>query len=845
MKTCYFISAIFVFASCSLSTEPSDNTGSFRVWSDLPAYTQVIEYQNEAGITSDIYDGIWEGEEAPQLPRIAHPSTPIKRWREGEGTNYLNEETDSITDGKYPNPIRIWEAEPYPIGNGRIAASVFHGSGRDRYALNEVSFWSGGLNAGTINNKGDKSFNGEHGPETKDDGFGGYQPVGDLVVDFHAPVQKGSFVREINLNQGVVSSSAIRKGVKIESKAYCSYPDQVMVVHYKADRSGGLNVHFSMVAQRERDLVQAEGNALLFRSVLDNGIVCEARIQISHDGGHLRQEGNKLVLENADACTLITAIETNYEMDYQKGFRGEQPDIRIAQRFKNLLNSSATLDRRHQADYQKLYNRLQLDLGESADSLKALPTYRRLAAYRATERPIDVDLEETLFNFGRYLMICTSRPGSLPAGLQGIWNSMVKAPWGNDYHSNINFQMVYWLPEVGNLSECHLSMLDYLDAMREPFRANTRDYLKAIGETPETPDGEWIVYTSHNPFGAGGWQVNLPGAAWYGLHFWEHFAFTNDTTYLREKAYPVMKELSAYWVKHLKFLGKGGEGFQSNYQPVDVAQYPELAHLPADVLVVPNGWSPEHGPRGEDGVAHDQQIVSELFLNTIKAAKVLQTDSLWAEQLSALQKRLLPSQIGKRGNLMEWMIDRDPETDHRHTSHLFAVFPGSTINMEGTPELAKAARRSLEFRKTTGDSRRSWAWTWRSMLWARLHNGDKAHEMIQGLITHNMLDNLFTSHHLPLQIDGNYGITAAMLEMLVQSHSGVIELLPAPAEAWSKGSVKGLKARGNIEVDIQWENGKVTGRKLSSDVPQTVRLKVNGQYEEVRLDGLHPSEAKY
>jgi alpha-L-fucosidase 2 len=412
---------------------------------------------------------------------------------------------------------------------------------------------------------------------------------------------------------------------------------------------------------------------------------------------------------------------------------------------------------------------------------------------------------------------------------------MIDAPWGNDYHSNINFQMVYWLPEPGNLSECHLSMIDYLDAMREPFRKNTHEYLHAIGENVNKVKDGWVVYTSHNPFGAGGWQVNLPGSAWYGLHLWEHFAFTNDTTYLRNQAYPMMKELCHYWEGQLKSLGKGGENFESNYQRVDVSQYPELAHIKEGTLVVPNGWSPEHGPRGEDGVSHDQQIVSELFANTIQASKILNIDEQWRIHLSEICERMYAPQIGKMGNLMEWMIDRSPETDHRHTSHLFAVFPGKGISLRNTPELAEAAKKSLSYRKTTGDSRRSWAWTWRSLLWARLHEGELAHDMIEGLITHNMLDNLFTTHHIPLQIDGNYGITAAMLEMLIQSHEGIIELLPAPTETWKEGKASGLKARGNIEVDMVWKNGKVTDWKLRSPQHQKVKVLVNNEMIEVDL----------
>ena len=806
---------------------------TMSVWSDQPAFTRLFENQREqTSVTSDLYDGVWEGDPVPHMPRVLHPSPVIKRWQTGEGTDYLDEETSGATKGKYPNPVRIWEAEQYPIGNGRIAASVFHGSGRDRYALNEVSYWSGGRNGGTLNNKGDKGYDGEHGPEVGENGFGGYQPVGDLLIDFNAPVQKGSFVREICLDEGVVRSSGTRKGVTIKSIAFASHLDQVMVLHYRADDRKKFNATISLATQRDADSVSLGHQGLTLASELGNGVRCQAQAVVTSRGGEQISSADHIALHAVDSFTIVIAIETNYLLDYTKGWRGEAPEIRISERLKKIKGKSYDdLFKTHLNNYQPLFNRVRLDLGQSSDSRNAMPTPRRLEAYRTS--PNDPGLEEALFNFGRYLMISTSRPGNLPAGLQGIWNGMIDSPWGNDYHSNINFQMVYWLPEPGNLSECHLAMIDYLWATREPNRLATQEYLEATGHPHGSQSDGWLVYTSHNPFGGNGWQMNLPGSAWYALHMWEHYAFTQDVAYLRNQAYPMMKELSQYWTSHLKTLGEGGKGFESDYKRVEVSLYPELARVKAGTLVVPNGWSPEHGPRGEDGVAMDQEIVSELFLNTIKAAQILGVDQEWVEELKQKQEHLLLPQIGKEGNLMEWMIDRDPVTDHRHTSHLFAVFPGNTISMEKTPELAEAARKSLLMRKTTGDSRRSWSWTWRCMLWARLQDGEKAHEMLEGLITYNMLDNLFTTHHIPLQIDGNYGIAGAMIEMLVQSQNGVIQLLPAPCSKWPEGSVKGVKARGNVVVDMSWKGERVTQWRLTSPQPVPVTVLVNGQRTEV------------
>ena len=826
---------IFYTILCALCGSMGTAGAQQRVWSDKPAYTQVLENEDERGLTSCLWDGVCEGDPAPPMPRMDSRQAHGKRtWQQGEETNYLNAETNALTRGKYPNPVRLWEQESYFIGNGRIAASVLNGSGRDRYVINEVSLWSGGQNKGTINAHGDKSFDGENGPETLDNGFGGSQPVGDLMVDFGMPANRDGFCRAIRLDDGTVTSTAMRRGATIQSRALCSYPDQVMAMHYTSNRGGALSGNILFVTHRPSDMTQVDGNRLTLTCHLPNGMACKAVAEIRPYGGKLTTNANGLVrIENADSCTIVVAVETNYAMDYRSGFRGESPDKRVEQRLAKLQSTSfATLYARHAADYQSLYNRLRLTLGGSSPFMDTLPTAERLAAYKNSRN--DPGLENLIFNFGRYLMIASSRPGSLPAGLQGIWNARVKAPWGNDYHSNINLQMVYWLPEVGNLPECHLPLLDYLYAMREPFRDATNDYLAATGDADRTADG-WLVYTSHNPFGGGGWQVNLPGSAWYALHFWEHYAFTHDNHYLRHTAYPVLKELSLYWERHLKTLGKGARGFQSEYKPVDTTRYPELDSVREGTLVVPNGWSPEIGPRGEDGVSHDQEIVSALFANTIKAARALGTDKAFAERLSQKLSRMLQPGIGKKGNLMEWMIDRDPVTDHRHTSHLFAVFPGSQINMEQTPALAQAALRSLEMRKTSGNSLRAFAWAWRSCLWARFRDGNRAHEMMEGLLCHNMLDNLLTTQNLPLQMDANYGVAAAMIETLVQSQSGIVELLPAPVSKWASGEASGIKARGNLEVDLSWDNGRVSSWKIYSTQrkPGKVRVKVNGQYHEV------------
>ncbi|AHF14361.1 hypothetical protein NIASO_02530 [Niabella soli DSM 19437] len=446
--------------------------------------------------------------------------------------------------------------------------------------------------------------------------------------------------------------------------------------------------------------------------------------------------------------------------------------------------------------------------------MRALPTDLRLQKYAAGGA--DPDLEETVFQFGRYLLISSSRPGGLPANLQGLWNNSNTPPWASDYHNNINIQMNYWAAENTNLSACHIPLIDYIVAQAEPCRIATR---KAFGAATRG----WTARTSQSIFGGNGWEWNIPASAWYAHHVFEHWAFTKDRDYLKKTAYPVLKEICNFWEDRLK-------------------------QLPDGSLVVPNGWSPEHGPR-EDGVMHDQQLVWDLFQNYLDAAKALNTDPAYQLKVADMQRRLAPNKIGKWGQLQEWQEDRDdPNDQHRHTSHLFAVYPGRQISLTQTPELAKAAIISLRSRSgnygknidkpftvasTIGDSRRSWTWPWRCALWARLGEGEKAGMMVRGLLTYNMLPNLLATHP-PLQLDGNFGISGAIPEMLLQSHAGEISLLPAIPESWKQaGSFNGLRARGGFTVSCSWKAGRVTGYHIVSKTRQKVWVRVNGERKEI------------
>lgn len=759
-------------------------------------------------------------------------------WYGGHPERYSKSSKPINAGDAAQNSDHEWEYRSLPLGNGSIGCNVMGSVSVERYTLNEKTLWRGGpntakgpqdywdqnkqsahllkeirqafadndwnkaanLTASNFNSNVPYEATGE--PQFR---FGSFTTMGELCIATGIDEKAVSdYRRTLSLDSALATVSFCSDGVCYVRNTFISYPANTMAIRFKASAKGRQNlvVDYTPNPVSEPLHMSWENNYFTYVGELDNNYMKYAvRITVLPKGGILSTANNKIHINGADEVVILLTADTdycpNYDPDFSdpKAYVGTDPVQTTSTWMSNAVKKGyRKLFNEHYKDYTSLFNRVSFKLDSSSSDK---PTNERLADYRKGHH--DQGLETLYYQFGRYLLIASSRPGNLPANLQGIWHNNVDGPWRVDYHNNINLQMNYWPALPTNLTECAEPLTDFIRTLQKPGERTAKAYWGARG---------WAASISANIFGFTGplegadmsWNYNPMAASWLATHLWDYYDYTRDTDFLRSKAYPLMKGCALFC-----------EDF--------------LWHKPDGTLTAAPSTSPEHGPVDE-GTTFTHAVIREILLDCIEAAKVLNTDSDKIKDWQDVLLRLMPYKIGRYGQLMEWSRDiDDPNDHHRHVNHLFGLHPGHTISPLTTPELAQASRIVLEHR---GDGATGWSMGWKLNQWARLHDGNRSYILYGNLLKNGTADNLWDIHP-PFQIDGNLGGTAGVTEMLLQSHARYIDLLPSLPDAWSNGSITGLRARGNFGVDIKWSNGKLTEARITSGSGEDCRIRYGNQ----------------